>query len=135
MKYFLLVSLLLSAPAMAQQPFSYNKCMRTAMTQTAMNLCSYRKAALLDRKANSVYRKLLFEATSEPSATAKIVEMERAWIAYRDRYMAAMYPAKHKVAEYGSIYPLEANLLLAQLTKTHIRALEVLLKQYGPAIH
>lgn len=134
-KYLLLVSLLLSASALAQQPLSYNKCIRTAMTQTAMNLCSYRKAVLLGRQLNNVYHKLLLEATSEPSATANIVAMERAWVTYRDRYMAAMYPAKDKQAEYGSIYPLEANLLLAQLTKTHITALEVLLKQYGPAVH
>jgi len=44
---------------------------------------------------------------------------ERAWIAYRDAYMGAMYPAKDKQAEYGSIYPMEADLLRAKLTQRH----------------
>lgn len=49
--------------------------------------------------------------------------------------MAAMYPAKDKQTEYGSGYPMEADLLLAQLTEVQINALEALLKQYAPAAH
>ena len=56
---------------------------------------------------------------------------ERAWIAYRDAYMGAMYPAKDKQAEYGSIYPMEADLLRAKLTQRQVTALRELLQQYN----
>jgi len=41
-----------------------------------------------------------------------------------------MYPAKDKQAEYGSIYPLEANLLRARLTRQQTAALKDLLRRY-----
>ncbi|MGA7539112.1 MAG: lysozyme inhibitor LprI family protein [Steroidobacteraceae bacterium] len=88
-----------------------------------------------NKELNQTYRKLLSEAENQSGAAAKVAAMERAWVTYRDRYMAAMYPAKDKQTEYGSGYPMEADLLLAQLTEVQINALEALLKQYAPAAH
>jgi len=51
-------------------------------------------------------------------------------MAYRDAYVEAMYPAKDKAAEYGSIYPLSFALLHAQLTRRQVSALPDLLAQY-----
>jgi hypothetical protein len=45
--------------------------------------------------------------------------------------MEAMYPASDKQAEYGSAYPMEADLLKAKLTRQHVAALEEMLKQYS----
>jgi uncharacterized protein YecT (DUF1311 family) len=39
-----------------------------------------------------------------PEALAKIKSVQKAWLVYRDAYIAAMYPAKNKQAEYGSVY-------------------------------
>jgi len=44
--------------------------------------------------------------------------------------MDAMYPAKDKQSEYGSIYPMEADLLRAKLTQRQVTALKELLQQY-----
>lgn len=107
--------------------------MRTAMTQSAMDLCASQEAARSDKELNGVYRKVLSEIGDQHRGIAKVRAMERAWIAYRDRYMAAMYPAKDKQAEYGSMYPMEADILLAKLTREHVNALKSLLRQYGPA--
>jgi len=49
--------------------------------------------------------------------------------------METMYPAKDKQARYGSIYPMEADLLLAKLTQRQVRALKELLQQYGGDEH
>lgn len=133
MKYLLLAVLLLSGPAIAQESLPYAECMRTAATQSAIDLCADQEARRSVKTLNQTYRKLLSEVENQPGATAKVAAMERAWVAYRDRYMAAMYPAKDKQAEYGSMYSMEADLLLAELTKAHINALEVLSKQYDPA--
>jgi hypothetical protein len=37
--------------------------------------------------------------------------------------MEAMYPAEDKQAEYGSVYPMEADLLRAKLTQRQVTAL------------
>jgi uncharacterized protein YecT (DUF1311 family) len=42
-----------------------------------------------------------------------------------------MYPAKDKQAEYGSVHPMDVNLLLAKLTRQHVAALKELLQQYS----
>ena len=72
-------------------------------------------------------------STSEPEAVAKIKAAERAWIAYRDAYTDAMYPAKDKQTEYGSTYPMEVDLLRAKLTQRQVTALKELLQQYSGA--
>jgi uncharacterized protein YecT (DUF1311 family) len=70
----------------------------------------------------------------KPRANRKLLrksELPRdAWIAYRDAYIEAMYPAD-KRAEYGSMYPLEADLLRAKLTQQQVAALSEMLQQYS----
>ena len=104
--------------------------MGKAKVQLEMNACASDEAARVDTELNDTYRKLLSQAASEPEAVAKIKASEKAWIAYRDAYMDAMYPAKDKQAEYGSIYPMDADLLRAKLTRQQVMALKELLQQY-----
>ena len=131
MKYLAMVLLIASLPGLAQDSPRYRACNEKAKTQSEMNACANEDAARVDAELNDVYRKLLSKAASEPEAVAKIKAAERAWIAYRDAYMDAMYPAKDKQAEYGSIYPMEAALLRAKLTQQQVAALKELLKQYS----
>lgn len=120
-----------SSPGLAQDSKQYRACNEKAKTQAEINACANGEASRVDAELNDVYRKLLSKAASDPEAVAKIKAAERAWIAYRDAYIAAMYPAKDKQAEYGSIYPMEANLLRAKLTERQVTALQELLQQYG----
>jgi len=117
--------------ASTAQESQSHACNDKAKTQSEMNACASDEAARNDVELNEVYRKLLSQATSQEEAVAKIKAAERAWIAYRDAYMDAMYPAKNKQAEYGSIYPMEADLLRAKLTQRQVTALKELLQQYG----
>jgi uncharacterized protein YecT (DUF1311 family) len=110
-------------------------CNEKAKTQTEINACASDEAARADAELNEVYRKVLAEAGKQEEAVAKIKAAERAWIAYRDAYMDAMYPAKNKQAEYGSIYPMEADLLRAKLTQRQVTALKELLQQYSGDEH
>jgi uncharacterized protein YecT (DUF1311 family) len=98
-----------------------------------MNACASEEAAHVDARLNDVYRELLSQAASQQEGVAKIKAAERAWIAYRDAYMDAMYPARDKQAEYGSIYPMEADLLRAKLTQHQVAALKELLQQHSGA--
>jgi len=135
MKYLSIVFLLASLPGLAQDSAQYRACNDKAKTQTEMNACASDEAARVDAELNDVYHKLLSKAASPPEAAAKIKAAERAWIAYRDAYMDAMYPAKDKQAEYGSIYPMEADLLRAKLTQRQVTALKELLQQYSGEEH
>lgn len=94
-----------------------------------MNACASEEAARVDAELNGVYHQLLSQAGNQEEAVAKIKTAERAWIAYRDAYMDAMYPAKNKQAEYGSIYPMQVNLLRARLTERQVTALRELLQR------
>jgi uncharacterized protein YecT (DUF1311 family) len=97
---------------------------------TLVNVCANEEAVRTDTELNNVYRTLLSEAGSQPEAVAKIQNAERAWIAYRNAYIDAMYSAKNKQAEYGTIYPMEVALLHAKLTRQQVTALKDLLQQY-----
>jgi uncharacterized protein YecT (DUF1311 family) len=131
MKYLPIVFLLISFQGLAQDSAQYRACNEKAKTQMEMNACASEEAARADTELNEVYRKLLTQAASQQEAVAKIKAAERAWIAYRDAYMDAMYPAKNKQAEYGSIYPMEADLLRAKLTQRQVTALKELIQQYS----
>ena len=135
MKYLLVAVLLASNCAFAYQSTLYRGCMRTAMTQIAMNSCASARLARVDERLNQTYQKLLSETVGHRDGTLRVRKMERTWITYRDRYMAAMYPAKDKQGEYGSIFPMEADLVLARITENHIRELQLLVNQYNPIKH
>jgi uncharacterized protein YecT (DUF1311 family) len=115
----------------AQNSPLLTKCMAKAMTQLAMNTCAGEELARADAALNAVYQKVLLAARDEPRAVEKIKASERAWIAYRDSYLEATYPAEDKQANYGSIYPMEAALLQAELTQQQASALKKLLKQHS----
>jgi len=89
-----------------------------------MNACANEEARRVDAELNQVFRRLLSRAASQPDVRVKIEAAEEAWVAYRDAYMEAMYPAKDKLAEYGSVYPMEADLLRAKLTQQQVAALK-----------
>jgi uncharacterized protein YecT (DUF1311 family) len=96
-----------------------------------MNRCASEEAKRADDELNATYRTLLSKAAAQPEAVAKIKAAERAWVAYRDAYIDAMFPAKNKQAEYGSAYPMLVNLIRAKLTRQQIAALKDLLDQYS----
>jgi len=122
----------MSHSAFARDSVQSGSCLQTAETQSAMNECADAEAARADAELNRVYGELLAAAAPQKEATAKIKASELAWIRYRDAYLDAMYPAANKQEEYGTIYPTEADLLHAELTRRQITALEKLLKQYKP---
>ena len=94
-----------------------------------MNACASEEAARVDAELNRVYGILLSKAAGDQNALKAIKAAERAWVAYRDAYMEAMYPDPDKQASYGSIFPMEYDLLRAKLTRQQIEALRELINQ------
>ena len=127
-----LLMTVISFACFAQDSAEYRACSDKANTQSEMTACASDEAARVDAKLKTTYRALLARVTSQPEALAKIKAAERAWIAYRDAYIEATYPAEDKAIEYGSIYPLDVNLLRAKLTRRQVAALEDMLLHYTP---
>jgi uncharacterized protein YecT (DUF1311 family) len=121
---------LTSFSCMAQDSKLFRSCNENAKSQAEMNVCANEEAVRTDTELNNVYRTLLSKAGSQPEAVAKIQIAERAWIAYRNAYIDAMYPAKNKQAEYGTMYAMEVALLHAKLTRQQVAALKDMLQQY-----
>ena len=130
MRYFWTVVLLAALPSLAQDSAQYRACNQRAKVQMEINECASKEAARVDAELNEVYRKVLSEAADSPDAVVKIKAAQRAWMAYRDAYIEAMYPAKDKQTEYGSMYPMEVDQLTAKLTRQQVTALTELLRQY-----
>lgn len=131
MKHMLIVFLLVPLASVAQESAAYRACNDKATTQMEMNTCAGEEAARVDARLNDVYHELLSTAGKRLEAVVKIKAAEKSWVAYRDAYMEAMYPAKDKQVEYGSIYLMEASLLRAKLTERHTTELKELLQQYS----
>jgi uncharacterized protein YecT (DUF1311 family) len=120
--YFVFV-LLASVLCCAQDSAMYHACSKRATTQHDMNVCANEEAKRVNDELSKVYKLLLTKVSGNPDGSAKIRAAEKAWVAYRDAYIEAMYPAKDKQAEYGSIFPMEVDLLTAKLTRQQISAL------------
>ncbi len=131
MRFLAFMFIVFSLPAIAQESVQYRNCQKKAKTQHEMHVCASQEAARAEALLKDVYQKLLSKASGQKEALAKIEAAENAWITYRDAYMEAMYPAKDKQSEYGSIYPMNANLLLAKLTQRQIIALKELDEHYS----
>ena len=133
MRYLWLVLFIAFAPcaSFGQNSEHYRACIKKARTQAQMNACASEEAHQVDIELNRIYHELVSKAEADPLALAKIRAAESAWIAYRDAYIDATYPAEDKQAEYGSVYPMQVDLLRAKLTQQQIAALKELLQHYS----
>jgi len=95
-----------------------------------MNACAGDEIKRVDDELNKTYKLLLSTVKDNQLATTKIRSSRRVWILYRDASVEAMYPAKDKAAEYGSMHPLEFALLHAQFTRRQIAALHDMPSRY-----
>jgi uncharacterized protein YecT (DUF1311 family) len=123
--------LFVTCVCVAQESPEYRACGDKAKNQMEINSCAADEAKRADAELNRVYSELLVKAKKDALVVSKIKAAERSWIAYRDAYIEAMYPAANKQAAYGSVYPMQVNLLGAKLTRQQIAALNDLLKQHS----
>ena len=112
----------------AQDSPKFRACNAKAVAQSELNACAADEAKRVDGELNRVYRELLSKNSDDPAAAEKIKKAQRAWVAYRDTYVEAMFPAEDKQAEYGSMYTMEVDQLIAKLTRQQIDALKDLIQ-------
>ena len=132
MKCLPILFLLVSLPALAQTSPQLRACEKNARTQREFDVCTVDESKRVDAELDRVFRRLLTLAATTEGAVARILAAQSAWVAYRDAYVKAMFPAEDKQAEYGSSYLMKVNLLYAKLSGRQITALNELLEEYGP---
>jgi len=104
-----------------------NPC-ANAQTQLEMNNCfcgQYQKA---DAELNRVYRQLLSTNAGDTVFTEKLKVAQRAWIAFRDAQLDAIYPATDNPrVTYGSVYPMCYCMAQQELTDERTKQLKRML--------
>lgn len=76
-----------------------------------------------DAELNRVYTQILNEYKQDTVFTDKLKAAQRAWIAFRDAHVESLYPARDKMAQYGSIYPMCRCLAMKEITAHRVTEL------------
>jgi uncharacterized protein YecT (DUF1311 family) len=109
-----------------------NPCWKTAMAQSEMNRCADQDARAADAELNHVYEDLLSKTKGDANATRKLRDAQRAWVAFRDAQLEALYPAQDKQREYGTIYPMCYAIVATAMTKERTAQLRRMLQDRDP---
>jgi len=102
------------------------------MAQSEMNHCADQDAKAADAELNRVYQDLISKTKGDANATKKLRDAQRAWIAFRDAQLDALYPAQDKQREYGTIYPMCYAIVLTAMTKERTVQLRRMLQDKDP---
>jgi uncharacterized protein YecT (DUF1311 family) len=98
----------------------------TAFAQTQLEsnekaCASYKKA---DAALNKTYQQILSQYRADTLFIEKLRTAQRAWIAYRDAHLEALYPAADKRAEYGTVNPMCQCTALEEITNERTKMLK-----------
>jgi uncharacterized protein YecT (DUF1311 family) len=128
----LVIPALLLASTAALSQSKQNPCWKTAVAQPEMNHCADEDSKAADAELNHIYQNLLAKNKADEGATKKLREAQRAWIAFRDAQLEALYPAEDKQREYGSIYPMCYAIVVTAMTKERTAQLRRMLQDKDP---
>jgi uncharacterized protein YecT (DUF1311 family) len=117
---------LFSYPSRAQVSEELQACEAKAGSQVEMNRCADDEARRADEAMNRAYESLLAKAAKHPVAAKKIKAAQTAWLAFRDAHLDAIFPAEDKQKAYGTIQPMCASLLRADLAQERTKVLEAM---------
>jgi uncharacterized protein YecT (DUF1311 family) len=115
-----------------QSSAEYKKCTDKAQTQFELNKCASEEASRADSELNAAIKGFLAKIAGDSLATVKLRKAESAWLRYRDAYIGAVFPAQDKQLAYGTEFPMDVDLLSAQMTREHLAAITYLINEYQP---
>lgn len=101
-----------------------------AMTQTDMNICSYRDFQSADRAMNEAWGKAAAAAKAADRQGSggnfdRLLDAQRKWLAYRDAQCLAENGPRE---ESGTIWPLQQNGCLTELTEARTKQLRAVVE-------
>ncbi len=77
-----------------------------AQTQSDLDEQSCGQFRKADVVLNGTYAKILKEYAKDGQFIEKLKTSQRAWLAFRDAEMEALFPKTNKQVEYGTVYPM-----------------------------
>jgi len=107
-----------SAVADDVAPYPVRDCGKFT-TQMDLNECAAANLQAADAALNEVYQQVIAQQ-ADASSKKQLKEVERAWIAYRDKECAFEVGPRQ---DGGSIWPMEMSICLEGKTATRIREL------------
>jgi uncharacterized protein YecT (DUF1311 family) len=128
----LLLSVVTVCFAGAQETSS--NCWGNAMTTDAMHRCADQDAREADTQLKKAYQLLLDKAKNQPRVVAKLKAAQRAWIAYRNAQLQAIFPSDKKQFAYGSMFPICYLKIATEMTKQRTSELRRMLEAWGETV-
>jgi uncharacterized protein YecT (DUF1311 family) len=99
------------------------ECMQSATTQQERNQCASAQLKAVDDELNRVYQAIRSKYKDDRVFLKKLRNAQRAWLTFLDAELGAKFPVENKQFEYGSVYPMCANLFRAQRILERIKHL------------
>lgn len=121
----LVISFAISSHAQKRKPAGF--CPR-GVTQADLNDCAAAEFRKADAELNRVYQQLLAANKDDQLFVEKLKTAQRAWLAFRDAQLEAIYPATEPQSKYGSVFPMCYSLAEAELTVERTKHLQRMLK-------
>jgi uncharacterized protein YecT (DUF1311 family) len=118
----LVVVALAAVPPSVSESASKSTCWDTAQTQMALNQCAEADLKAADADLNAAYKQLM--ARPDEAFKQRLRAAQRAWVAFRDAHVAALYGGSTE----GSVRPMCAALTLRDLTQERVKQLRALLE-------
>lgn len=88
-----------------------------AQTQAELNREACAQYKVADDELNKTYAQILNEYKADAAFVASLRAAQRAWVAYRDAQLEALYPGPNKSLTYGSAHPMCRCYALAEMTR------------------
>jgi uncharacterized protein YecT (DUF1311 family) len=110
----------------AASSYAQNKtCGDSANDQSELNACASTGLQKEDDELNRVYKKILANFANDHIFINKLKVAQRAWIAFRDAQLEALYPPSADKSEYGSAASMCILNEKARLTAERTKQLRV----------
>jgi uncharacterized protein YecT (DUF1311 family) len=88
-----------------------------AQTQSEMGKDACDEFKKADNELNKLYQRILSEYKADALFVQKMRSAQRAWVAYRDAHLEALYPATNPQFEYGSVFLMCHCTAMAEITR------------------
>jgi uncharacterized protein YecT (DUF1311 family) len=105
------------------------RCLGTAMTQDAMNMCAKSEFDKIDKDLNRIYRELQVRYKDDSAFIERLRIAQKAWVMFRNAQLNLKFPPHpEELNYYGSVFPMCQRLYLQELTSDRVATLKEWLK-------
>lgn len=119
----LLAALALGWVPCAARAAAASKCFDAAQTQLELNQCADEALRQAQVQQRGVYRRILRTYAGDPLFISKLRAAQRAWKAFRNAEVDALYPHRGEAGYYGSVLPMCLDQRLTALTRQRTKML------------